>query len=363
MAQGKVSATMVRYANLPGMGWRRGTAVKNRPGVMVFKGQGIEAQNGVYQIRICRNGKTEYTSIENDLAKAEALFTRYQLTAHRDLINSKLNHEVVPEVKHKPTLAELAADYVRDKKVLDLSKESIRLYERTLTGFLSVVKKTYPDEVTKQDILTYVVEALKKHRSLRTPQGYCHKTRAMRYTCLRGFLASCGVAVGNLIDAATHKQLKAERGVNTEPYTEAELKKFFAVCTPYYRVVFTLLLATGMRFREANHLLWSNIKWDERKITIPGRQRINKGGKLQEFRTKNKKGRPVPMFASLWSTLKEWREQHPNAVYVVGSTNNSPNSHWLEYGKKFWREAGLDCGVCDGCAGRGKWATGRLRIG
>jgi len=46
----------------------------------------------------------------------------------------------------------------------------------------------------------------------------------------------------------------------------------------------------------------------------------------------------------------EWRKLHPDTIYVVGSQlSDYPDGHWLEYLKDYWREAGLSCGVCDGC--------------
>jgi integrase len=56
-----------------------------------------------------------------------------------------------------------------------------------------------------------------------------------------------------------NSRLSAKPDLHTEPYTDRDLEKLFAVCTPYYKVVFTLLLSTGMRFREASHLIWTNV--------------------------------------------------------------------------------------------------------
>jgi len=46
-------ATLIRYAKLPELGWRRGTLVKakngqHKPGVMKYKQQEVDATNGVY---------------------------------------------------------------------------------------------------------------------------------------------------------------------------------------------------------------------------------------------------------------------------------------------------------------------------
>src|ERR1035441_2989076 len=71
---------------------------------------------------------------------------------------------------------------------------------------------------------------------------------------------------------------------------------------------------------------------------------------VPKCRTFKEIGRKVPMFASLKTTLQEWRKQNPDTIYVVGTLRGDhPNNHWLDALKHFAREAGLNCGVCDSC--------------
>jgi integrase len=52
-----------------------------------------------------------------------------------------------------------------------------------------------------------------------------------------------------------------------EIYNRQELKMFFAACkTDYSRVVFKLLLQTGLRMREAMHLGWHNVDFHTKVI-------------------------------------------------------------------------------------------------
>ena len=197
--------------------------------------------------------------------------------------------------------------------------------------------------MTEEDVTNYIDSLIKDE--------YSQTTRAMRYIALRGFLRNCGVILEKVIEPSTHKRLSTKIEGDTEPYTKEQLEKLIAVCTPYYRMVFTLLLQTGMRFREASHLTWANIKWDKNQLIVPGDQRITNGGKVKAFRTKNRKGRVIPMYPTLKAALQEWRRLNPETIYVVGSLRgDQPNNHWLEYGKQFWKDAGLNCGVCDTCA-------------
>jgi integrase/recombinase XerD len=349
------TSTLVLNANLPGVGWRRGTLVKSRngrykPNVLLYNGREFEVTNGVYQIRRYVGSKAQYVSVGTDLDAAESMLLRLEATRLKEQAERTLGIAPAPkEAEERKTLVQLVNEYIDKKKSpsLGLTRSSIHLYETTLRTFVAAVKRQFATDVTEADI-TRFTDHLKT-------QGFSQKTRSMKYTLVRGFLRRQGVKVDELIEDAVHKQLKKKPDIHTDPYTDAELEKLFAVASPYYRMVFTLLLQTGMRFREASHLVWTNVKWDENKIFIPGEQRITNKGKAKEFQTKTRKSRLIPMFGSLKAALQEWRQQNPDTVYVVGSLRgDQPNNHWLEYLKKFWKKAGLNCGTCDSCNGRGE---------
>jgi integrase len=191
----------------------------------------------------------------------------------------------------------------------------------------------------------------------------------MRYTVIRGFLMHCGVDPKKLIDASTHNALKKLPELNTAPYSRNEVERLLAVCNPYYKMVFTLLLQSGMRSREAGHLTWANINWETGQIFVPGSQSITKKVKTKVktniFQTKSRKGRSIPLYASLRAALQEWRKQHPDTIYVVGTPRgDNPATHWLGTLKTLARQAGLNCGVCPLCVEKGecsKWYLHRMR--
>ena len=218
-------------------------------------------------------------------------------------------------------------------------------------------KREFPPEVTKGDIISYC-DHLKR-------DGYSAKTRKMRYTAIRGFLRSCGVVPEKLIDPATHKRLAPRIDQDIDPYNPADLERLYAACDEYHALVYRFLLATGLRYREANHLTWAAIDFGRWVINLAGEQRVNrrfrsrKTGKMVnaavEFKTKSRKSREIPIFPSLRPLLLEWRKQHTDKVFVFGTPRSDmPDNHWLEYGKHAWKRAGLNCGQCDGCVKRNK---------
>jgi integrase len=86
-----------------------------------------------------------------------------------------------------------------------------------------------------------------------------------------------------------------------EIYNRQELKTFFAACkTDYSRVVFKLLLQTGLRMREAMHLGWHNVDFHAKVIRI--RENRSAGSTI-----KDRSERSVPIPDDLLALLKAWR--------------------------------------------------------
>lgn len=357
------AAALIRNVNIPNVGWRRGTIIKAKngkykPNAIWYDGKEFEVEGGVYQVRHYLGGLAKYVSVGNDLETAFDLFEKFQASRQLESAEKKLGiKQPMPEEKQK-TLAELVAAFVEAKKSPSqgLTYASKHLYEATLTAFAKHTKKEFVKEVAEKDVTGFIDHLIE--------EGYAPATCAMKYGVLRGFLASCGVDPSKLINLQTHKNLKKKPQPNRKPFTESQLEKLFAACPEYYKMVFTLLLNTGMRFREASHLTWENINWDEEKIFVPGYQHITNRGVVKEFKSKNRTGRDIPMYPTLKKALEAWREKNPTSIYVVGSPRgDQPNNHWLEYGKQFWREAKLECGGCKGCAKNHQKVAGRLQGG
>jgi hypothetical protein len=219
MVHNNIKASLVVYANIEGLGWRRGTLVqaKNRKikqGVMLYNGQEVGAPKGVYQIRTYEGSKAVYTPVGTDLEKAQAMLA--SLLDHREDAarreRLKMPERAKPVAKEK-TPAELVHEYIAAKSSpsLELSDTSIRHYKDSLIPFLatvSTVKVEYPSDVTQEHIIAYM-DALKK-------DAYSQKTRAMRYGTVRGFLRSQGIVVEKLIDSSIHKRFAA-KGETSRP--------------------------------------------------------------------------------------------------------------------------------------------------
>ena len=343
-------ASLIYYGNVPNVGWRRGTLVKSangkfKHGSMRYKKQVVQCTAGVYQIRSYDGRKPIVKALGSDLDLALSAFKQFSKKLQLENLTADLGISLPGEqVKERKRLAQYASDYIKLKKnpSLELGVDSIALYEATIKEFVTVANKLMAEDITEDEVLAYcnVLQA----------RGLSDRTRTTRYVAVRGFMYYMGIDPEKIISKAVHKKLYKKPDAHTDPYTDAEIDKILGACTAYYRMVFTMLLSTGMRMREAMHLTWHNIKWDDDEIFIPSEQTINHSGsgKVVKFSTKTGKGRKVPLFQSLKTALQGWHKQNPDTIYVLGTLRSDlPNNHWLPYLKQFAKDAGLNCGVCD----------------
>ena len=273
MAKGNVKASLIVYAPINGI-WRRGSLVPIKTGfksdAMRVNGETLTVSNPIFQIRTYSGSKAKYTSVGPDLAAALDILKKVQATRQLEAAQEALGIIILKEAPKGKTLAELVKEYIAEKKSpsLDLSATSVRHYEDSLPAFVALCKREFPPEVTKGDIISYC-DHLKR-------DGYSAKTRKMRYTAIRGFLRSCGVVPEKLIDPATHKRLAPRIDQDIDPYNPADLERLYAACDEYHALVYRFLLATGLRYREANHLTWAAIDFGRWVINLAGEQRVNR---------------------------------------------------------------------------------------
>ncbi|MGA3212955.1 MAG: hypothetical protein ABSD20_16740 [Terriglobales bacterium] len=82
------SASLLRYASLPGLGWRRGALVQGKngrikPNAVLYNSveYTVEPDNGHFQIRQYENGKSVYTNCGSDVDAAIARLSQLQAKA------------------------------------------------------------------------------------------------------------------------------------------------------------------------------------------------------------------------------------------------------------------------------------------
>lgn len=199
-----------------------------------------------------------------------------------------------------------------------------------IDDFLAATGHTYPGQITA-DSMVNLYGTLRK-------RGNCDRTIYNKATSLGGWFKFMKLDVNEIIP---ENPTYTEKDV--EIYGREEMKALFAACrTQYAKVVFKLLLQTGMRMREAMYLGWHNVDFNEKVIKVREKRRVG-------ARIKDRAERSVPLTTDLAATLKAWRKIRPQAKLVVGTKDDKPNKKWLQMLKRTARAAGLNCGHCDGC--------------
>jgi integrase len=210
-----------------------------------------------------------------------------------------------------------------------------------IDDLLAVTGHTYPDQITEQS-MPDLYSALRK-------RGNGDRTIYNKASRLAGWFKFMKLPVKEII---TENPTYTEREV--EVYDPAEMKALLAACkTQYARVVFKLLLQTGLRMNEAMHLGWHNVDFHSKVIRV--REQRRSGATI-----KDRAERSILMPDDLIATLKAWRQGRPNTKLVVGTQRDTPNEKWLQTLKRTVRAAELNCGQCDGCKGTKECSRWRL---
>ncbi len=213
--------------------------------------------------------------------------------------------------------------------------ESVLTFNAAFDGFMDSVNVRFGDELTEQHITRWY-GALRK-------QGNSPRTIANKHQSVFAFLRWCGIDVKNL---AQKRPSYTEKVV--EVYRRDEITAFFeSLKTPWHRIVFEVLLKTGLRMQEAMFMRWTDINWHNGTIAV--KQRDEDGREI-----KDKEERVVPVPADLLDKLKEWQEERRGTKLVLGTRNDTPNWKWLDLLKRLAKKAGLNCGHCESCVESGQ---------
>jgi hypothetical protein len=180
--------TLIRNANLPGIGWRRGTLIQSKngrikPDAMLYNGIEYSAPQGTYQIRYYRGAKVVYVTVGNDLNAALAMLERLNATRQKEAAEITLGiAPAIPMPKKVMTIEELKVAFLK-KRTAGVSNANAALYMATLFSFckfFASAGKTLPEQITGDDVYGTYLRWKKEGRK----QCTC----ANRYSTLRGFL-------------------------------------------------------------------------------------------------------------------------------------------------------------------------------
>lgn len=265
------TVTLLRYAKIPGLGWRRGQAIFGKNGkvspdhMLLGKRKNkrkVHAPEGHFELRYFDGRLPRYKKLNND--SSEALDELRRAQSELKLKNSaKAIGYIIPSPHpaNRKSLREYAREFLELKRSpsLKLDEDTIKLYENIVGEFVPLCNRSLPEDITEADVIRYCNELDKR---------YAAGVRARRYTSLRGFLFYCGLEPKRLITPSVHNRLKFCEKKKVRIYNGREIGALLAICNPYHRALFLVALLAGLREAELAHLLWQQVDFDANLIRL-----------------------------------------------------------------------------------------------
>jgi len=328
-------------------GWKRlpaamGRNGKIRPRFAQVASAQIQYPQGHYELRHMQDGKMVWRNVGEDAAAAQAeqILTSRRLAVR---VAAKAADIKVEDAPSKVSLREQAKAFV-ERQTARGKQESVITFENALEEFLFVAGVDNADQLTEQIILRWYAALRKRGNSERTINN--------KHVSIFGFLNWAGINT-----KALAKQAPKYTEKTVEVYEPEQLEVFFATLTsPYHRIVFEVLLKSGLRMQEAMFLEWHDINFARGTITVTEKNDLG-------FQIKDRAGRTLPIPADLVEHLQTWKEAHGGRL-VLGTANDTPNWKWLPLLKRLVKKAGLNCGHCQGCREHnecGRWYLHKFR--
>ena len=321
---------MVRHRDADGK-WRRSPAARRangrvKPGHALVKGNAVPVTDGVYEIRHYENRRVKYIPAGKNAADADAQRARQEKTSTAEAAADDAGLEIVKGEERK-TLRGSAAAYIADAEGRG-AMAAARMARSATKEFLGLVKKTFVDEIRKEDIYKF-------HAALRKRK--CgDRTVSNKHVRIVSWLRFAGIDKANI-----PPKPKYEEGLPTV-YEPDQYKALLAAADPYMRICILLALKCGLRDQELRNLEFRDLNLANNTLLVRGKPE-------RGFRVKDSEQRELPLPDDLVVELKAWQESHAGKMLVLGTANDRPNSVLLESLKQLAEEAGLSCGRCEGC--------------
>jgi integrase/recombinase XerD len=281
-----------------------------------------QLNGGVYCLHFYENGKRKWATVGTDINAA----IKARMTKESELLTNPV--EAKPSPAAPKSLEELRTAFIHDKKTTfkrdgsPLDPDTITSYEKVTRELLDIMRRTFPCEITRQDLRDWIAKQRER---------VSHRTVCNLYVSIVCFLHFCGVDHKKLLPQSERPTPVDE---TPEAYTQEEMTNFFFVITKERdALAFEFLLKTGAREREMSHLEWTDLNLGP---TPTVKFQTKKG-----FRTKNGKARTVPLERGLASKLSAWWVNNPATRYVF-STDDKIERHFLRLCKAAATRARMD---------------------
>jgi integrase len=319
-------------------GWRYYPAAYSdngrvKPGVVVVAGEEVKHQVGYYALRFCNGPRPVFKPLKGtSAAEAEAKRRKKESQLSLSVAAKKVELNVEP-IDPQRKLLSAQLDQFLAATIARGSLEAADVYELACKEFLQVTRRRYVEELDPQDLVVFQKALFARGMSARTVGN--------RHANVKAFLLYCGMNTKSL-----PKPPKFDKTL-PEIYTDQQLTALFeAITSPRESLLFRVLLQTGVREQEAMYLEWADIDTDRKVLSL--RSKVKRFG----FRLKDFEERELPINDDLLGQLAVYRKDHAGHNSLIFPVRGHPDGHMLRTLKRIAKNAGLNCGMCDGCQGK-----------
>ena len=222
------------------------------------------------------------------------------------------------------------AAYLKEIEPPQREPKTYKAYKYCLELFAQNCRKTYLQDVTREDLLQFIRKLYELGCGPRTAYN-------------RAVIASQLLKV-NGISGLLHKRdwpkyVDPIRSI----YEPEELSACFAACKENEKTLFLFYLLTGMRDKEVRHCTWRDVDFRNHVVRVTAKSQW-------AFKPKNKEEREIPVSASLIAELKAHKERqgtknNPGNLVFPTATGEPDKKHEWKL-KRIAYQAGLNCGRC-----------------
>lgn len=248
---------MIRYKKAEG--WKRCPTVRGangriRPGFALIDGEPAKVDRYYYEVRYYEDRQVQYENAGKNVSEAETLRQRIEHQSTAKAIAESAGLKVEAQETRK-TLRGTAEEYIKDALGRQATEAAAQAKNVT-DEFIKVARKTFIDEVTRNDVLRF-------HEALRK-RGCQERTVSNKHARLVSWLRFAG----------TDKDLlppkpKYEKQMPTV-YSQDQISSILGAAGCRMCIVISLALKCGLRDQEIQHLEWSSIDFEMKVLLVRG---------------------------------------------------------------------------------------------
>jgi integrase len=319
---------ILKYVKVDGK-WRFASAQtqnnKLKQDCVMVDGRAERHPEGTYYIEWYENGVRRRQTVKDSTEVLEhARRKAIELDASKAGIEIA-ESEAGPSVR----VRDAVAAYLKEIEPPQREPKTYKAYKHCLELFAQTCRKSYLQEVTRDDLLHFI----RKLYEL----GCGPRTAYNRAVIVSQLLKLNGIA-GLLHKRDWPKYVDPIRSI----YEPEELSALFGACQPEEKTLFLFYLLTGMRDKEVRHSTWRDIDFRNHVVRVTAKAQWG-------FKPKNKEEREIPAPASLMAELKAHKERqsnnNPNNLVFPTATGEPDKKHEWKL-KRIAYKIGLNCGRC-----------------